>query len=91
LAKKSSAPPVPKPPLEIIGTREEAKSRIQDRIDKGLALKKKPISSLTECETVRNEYYKWDSFNIELLKRIFTSDELSDEYSQWGGFGAMGG
>jgi hypothetical protein len=58
LAKKSSVPPVPKPLLEINGTREAAKSRIDDRIEKGLALKKKPIVSLAEWETVRNEYYR---------------------------------
>jgi len=88
---KKSVPRVPKAPLEIIGTREDAKFRIQDRIEKGLALKKKSISSIAEYESVRNDYYKWDSYNAELLKQIFTSDEMSNEYSSWGPIAFIGG
>lgn len=91
LAKKPSVPPVPKVPLEIIGSRDDAKSRIQDRIDKGSALKKKPIGSPAECEAVRNDFYKWDSYNAELLKQVFTSDQMSTEYSAWGVFVLGGG
>lgn len=81
MARKSGAstPPV-KVALELNVSREEAKAKLQDRIEKGLALKGQ-ISSQSEYELLSNEYDKWDSFNSELLKRIFTSEELEEEYS----------
>lgn len=84
MARRSGAnTPTVKVALELNVSREEAKARLQDRIEKGLALKHQ-ISSQSEYETLSNEYNKWDSFNSELLKRLFTSDELESEYSFWG-------
>lgn len=48
------------------------------------------IGSEEDFDDVRNQFYKWDSFNAELLKRLFTSAELSEEYS-WFGAIAIGG
>jgi predicted nucleotide-binding protein len=81
VARKTGAnTPSVKVPLELNVSREEAKAKLQDRIEKGLALKTQ-ISSQSEYELLSNEYDKWDSFNSELLKRIFTSEELEEEYS----------
>ncbi|MES2825732.1 MAG: nucleotide-binding protein [Pseudomonadota bacterium] len=84
MARKSGVnTPSVKVALELNVSREEAKAKLQDRIEKGLALKRQ-ISSLSEYEILSNEYDKWDSFNSELLKRLFTSEELEEEYSSWG-------
>lgn len=76
-------------PAELLTSREEAKSKLQERIQKGLEIKQAQINSRDALETANNEYSKWNSFNTELLKRIFTTEELSDEYSRWFGIGSI--
>lgn len=81
MARKSgTSTPSVKVALELNVSREEAKAKLQERIEKGLTLKSQ-ISSQSEYELLSKEYDKWDSFNSELLKRIFTSEELNEEYS----------
>lgn len=70
--------------MELVVTREEAKQRIQDRIDKGRELKGRPVNTPEAYEELKNNYDKWDSFNSELLRRIFTTDEAGKEYDFWG-------
>ena len=82
--RRTSAPPTPKPLLELIMTRDEAKTRLQERIEKGLELKQRRVETRETFEILSNDYSKWDSFNSELLKRIFTTDELAKEYDFWG-------
>lgn len=84
MARKSSTPQPPKPPLELVVSRDDAKSRLQDRIEKGMELKKKQVANFQDFEALQHDYSKWDSFNSELLKRLFTSDELAHEYDWWG-------
>lgn len=74
----------PKPPTELTMPREEAKARLQDRIEKGLELKQTQINTPQAFASATNEYSKWNSFNAELLKRMFTTDALATEYSFWG-------
>lgn len=88
--RRSPLPAVPKPLLELAMSRDEAKTRLQERIEKGLELKQRRVETRETFETLTNDYSKWDSFNSELLKRIFTTDEMEKEYAQWGvGFISM--
>lgn len=84
MVRKSSTTQAPKPPLELNVTRDEAKTRLQDRIEKGMELKKQQVVNYQDFETLQHDYSKWDSFNSELLKRLFASDELAHEYDWWG-------
>lgn len=84
MVRKSSTSQPPKPPLELVVSRDDAKSRLQDRIEKGMELKKKQVANFQDFEALQHDYSKWDSFNSELLKRLFTSDELAHEYDWWG-------
>ncbi len=68
-------------PAELLISQDDAKSKIQDRIQKGIELKNIHVNSLDSLTTARNEYYKWNSFNAELLKTIFTTEKYSNEYS----------
>lgn len=83
--RKKPATAEPKQPAELVISRDEAKSRLQERIQKGLEMKQAQIASRESLESSRNEYSKWNSFNTELLKRMFTTEELADEYSSWFG------
>lgn len=84
MAKRASATPPPKPPLELVKSREDAKTQLQDRIEKGRELKSAQIRSVQEYEALKHNYSKWNAFNVELLKRLFSTDELASEYSYWG-------
>jgi predicted nucleotide-binding protein len=86
MARKTSAnPPEPSPVLLTV-SREDAATKISERIEKGHALKKRAYNSRDDLEHSRKEYYKWSAYNTELLKRLFTSSELSDEYTRQFGF-----
>lgn len=70
--------------LELRISREDAKSKLQTRIEKGLELKQRHTDTKDSLETLSNDYSKWDSFNSELLRRLFTTEELAKEYDFWG-------
>lgn len=71
----------PNQPSSLLISRDEAKSKLQERIQKGLEIKQAQITSRDSFEATRNQYKKWNSFNIELLRRIFNTEEFADEYT----------
>lgn len=82
--RRKSTPQAPTPPLELLVSRDEARGRLQERIEKGLELKQRRADTQEAFEALSNDFHKWNSFNTELLKRLFTNEELADEYSYWG-------
>lgn len=85
MATKKAQPPEPKIPLELMFERSVAEQRIFDRIVKGKEIGKIQINSQQELDNAKKTYTKWDDFNIELLKRLFTSEELCKEYYRYSG------
>lgn len=81
----------PKAVPELVVSREEAKSRLTDRIEKGRELKDQSINSKEKYDSATRDYVKWDDFNKELLKRIFSSDYFFAEYSSYSAVLVMGG
>lgn len=79
----------PKPPAKLLISRDDAKSRLQERIQKGLELKQAQINSREALDAAKNDFSKWNSFNAELLKRIFSTEELAEEYSRWIGISVV--
>jgi len=75
----------PKIILALYELKDEAAKKIQDRVSKGSTLKEIQIVNAGTLESAQREVDKWDDFNDELLKRLFTSKDLSDEYSGWCG------
>ncbi len=53
--KSSNTTQLPKPPLELNESQEEAKARLQDRIEKGLELRSAEIHTPQELETLHND------------------------------------
>ncbi len=84
---RKSSPPPPLPDPELSVTREEAQKRINERIERGSELSKIAIRSPKEFDSALNEYYKWNDYNNELLKRIFTNSAFADEYYRSYSFG----
>ena len=71
--------------LELKVSRESAREKLEDRMQKGRDLRERRVASSSEFDELSNEYYKWDSFNRQLLKTLFTTDELEREYASWFG------
>jgi predicted nucleotide-binding protein len=66
--------------------RSEAHARIAEQVTKGIEIRNAPIRSQEELDTGNARKTKWDSYNKELLSRIFDTPAISEEYSQRGGF-----
>ena len=62
----------------------DAQERITERIDLGEKLLSQPIQTYDDLEEAEAEEKIWHSFNEELLRRLFSSAELADEYGQLG-------
>ncbi len=85
MARRKAPPPEPKGKLELATARDEAEQKIAERIAKGREIRETPINSPQELDSAEKSYGKWNDFNVELLKRLFTNDELSEEYDRWAG------
>jgi predicted nucleotide-binding protein len=69
---------------ELSTSREEAKAKLEERIQKGRKILPSQIQSQQDIDVAQNEYDKWDAFNTELLQRIiFTTDKFAKEYSRY--------
>src|SRR5207249_10401712 len=62
----------------------DAERQLTDRIARGRELISPPPDSSAALELTRKRYYTWDEYNTTLLGRLFSTDELSREYSYWG-------
>ena len=83
MAKKATPqPPTPDPELQV--TREEAAQKIGERIALGEELFARQISNIEQLDAAENEYRRWNSYNAEMLKRLFTTHKFEEEYSWWG-------
>ena len=82
---KKAVPPPPSPPVELVVPRKEAAARITGRVEAGRDLLKRPISNTADYDTLYNDHKKWSAFNRELLKRLFSTSEMSDEYDRFYG------
>src|SRR5438093_12812491 len=82
---RKAAPQPPPEPLELVVPREEAAARISNRIELGRQMLTRPVGTLDEYETLYNDHGKWSAFNRELLKRLFSTSEMWEEYTRFYG------
>lgn len=80
--KTTPQPPTPDPELQV--TREEAAQKIGERITLGEELYARQILNMEQLDAAENECRRWNSYNAELLKRLFTTHKFEEEYSWWG-------
>lgn len=85
MARKKASPPSAQVPLELTTIREDAEEKIKERISKGLIIIEAKINDPQELAAAEKAYGKWNDFNLELLKRLFTNDELCMEYNRYTG------
>src|SRR5687767_7151360 len=79
-------PEAPKAEPELRMSAAEAAAKIDERIAKAkdFLARAREIRSGVDVQALRDDYYAWDAYNTELLRRMFTTPELADEYSFWG-------
>ena len=65
---------------QLIGSREQAREQILIQIDKGRDLIGEPISSSATLVEKRFEEQRWNSYNTELLGRLFDSSYFVEDY-----------
>lgn len=70
-----------KEPDALIISKSEFTSKLLNRIEIGQSLYDKIISTVEQLEAHSEEYYKWDSYNSELLKNTFNNESNSYKIS----------
>ncbi len=81
---RKSSTPIPEPLPELTVSQEEAERRISGRIEAGENIRKTNIPSPEVLKAVQEDYYRWNSFNGELLERLFTTGKFATEYRFFG-------
>jgi len=81
----------PKVELRLRMSVEDARKRLAERIRIGNEYKAVLIQSEEQLKEVRNHYYKWNDYNTELLRQMFTNSDPAVEYSSGPGIFFLGG
>lgn len=87
MARKSSTPPPPPERPKLTKPKADADSLITKQIRGGEALLEsathaRSVEEFSEAET------QWSDYTSELLKHLFTTDAIADEYAGGIGFGS---
>lgn len=69
--------------LEIIGSREDVKLKLERQIEKGRAIFNLVTNDPATFDELDKQFNIWDAFITELLRQIFTNDDIADEYTGW--------
>lgn len=66
----------------LVVSREEAREKIQARIDKGQEILDLPILPESELEEAWAEYLNWSDYNSTLLSRLFDDSSIAKKYNR---------
>ncbi len=66
----------------VATTREAARDRLRQRIDLAKGIVPAPIRSAEDLNKAIEEEKKWRSYNVDLLLRMYTTDEYAQEYGR---------
>lgn len=86
---KKRTPASPDPNAELAVPRADAAKQISERIELGKKLLAPEVRTPDEFRTFESACTKWSRFNKELLRRLFTTRALEEEYSAWAGIGSI--
>lgn len=88
MARRTAQPPA-EVPLYLTMPREEASHKIAERIKKGTELKGQSISDHQMFTDVERAFWTWDEYNEEMLRRMFTSPKIAEDYRRFFGVAAL--
>lgn len=78
------------PPVLTI-PRSQFEAELDERIKLGEQALQLPIGDQQQLEAARSDFYMWDDYNKDLLRRRFTTSEIADEYAASAGVLFIGG
>lgn len=84
MSDANNSPDKSKVKTMLITSFEDATSKIQERINKGRELRQIQVNNTEQFENLNLEFKKWDGYNSLLLKQLFTTEEISNGYENWG-------
>jgi predicted nucleotide-binding protein len=80
---RQPATPVPAPGLPgLTRPRPEVTARLEERIDKGKELQARQIQSPSDMEVYKNDARKWQEYNSDLLRQLFSNEVIKHEYGR---------
>lgn len=82
--------PDPEPP-KLTVAKDDFTAELDDRVGRGKRLLEEPITSSEAVEALRRQFYTWNDYNAELLRKRFTTSELARDYKTAGGVIVIGG
>jgi len=77
------------PAILLLLPRSDVEGKIEARIALGHALLNQPINNYEDLRHLESDEKVWHSFNAELLRNLFTSEQPAEEYEETGN--SMGG
>lgn len=83
MARKRT-PDTPAAEPELRESADSAMRKINERIAKGTEIRARSIQNTEQLEAAQNDYRTWNSYNNELLLRLFSTAKFAEEYSWWG-------
>jgi Predicted nucleotide-binding protein containing TIR-like domain len=87
---RNKLPPPPKEPAALTAPRKEAEEKIQRQIDAGEELLRAEPRSHKDIDELIGRKRIWSDYNKQLLRNLFTTSEIAEEYSAFvGGVIAM--
>jgi hypothetical protein len=75
---------------QLTVSRPQADERIRGQVEKGLALRDAEIGSESHLKQIKAAYFTWDEYNVELLKKLFQTENESQTYGASKGFFSLG-
>lgn len=71
-------------PALLAKPREEVRTQLLSRIEVGEEILNQSAGGSVNLAELKANFAKWDDFNVEFLRRAFTSSEYADSYSFYG-------
>ena len=81
MARGSKSPPPAKQQAILRIPQAEARAKLEKQVESGRRLLAPPANALAPTAS-EADYQKWNDYNRELLKRIFTADDFATDY-EW--------
>jgi predicted nucleotide-binding protein len=78
---RSKSPTPPREPVVLRVPRKEAEEKIQRQINSGEELLRAQPRSIADLEELREQKRIWSDYNTQLLRNLFTTNEIEEEYS----------
>src|SRR5688572_8226523 len=69
----------------LVISRDEARTLLQQQLDKGIALRNVKIRTVQELEKARELRMDWSQFTTAMLNQMFDTEAVAEEYNNWVG------